>query len=165
MKKLQFAGLAALALGMICSAGSALAQRPGETCIITNQNRVICGRPYNPGFDDDDRFPDRRNEIERTIRQIYFDVLGRGADREGLRTYTDRVWRDRWSYDRVRQELARSPEARAAINQLYVEILRRNADRLGLDTYLRELQNGRSLDWVRQQLASSPEANRPFPRP
>lgn len=165
MKNHQFVGLASLTLGALLAAMPAEAQRPGEICVITNQNRIVCGRPYDPDFDGEDNLsPRRRAEVERVIRGIYFDVLGRGADAGGLRTYTNRVLNDRWSYERVHQELARSGEARGAINRLYVEILRRNADPVGLNTYQRELQNGQTLTWIREQLASSPEARRPFPR-
>jgi hypothetical protein len=158
-------------VGVTAIAPAAEAQR---TCIIDNQNRVICGRLYNPNndnnYDSDDynngnNFGNnnfgRRREVERAVNTIYLEVLGRASDSNGLRTYTDRVLRNSWNYGRVRQDLAQSPEARSAINRIYVEILRRNADPNGMNIYLRELQNGQSLDWVRQQLANSDEANRP----
>jgi hypothetical protein len=163
MKISNFGSLASLTaiITLVAIAPEAQAQR---TCILDNQNRVICGRlydPNNPGFDDGfNNGLNRRGEVERSIDSIYQDVLGRSADINGLRAYSDRVLRNSWSYDRVRQELARSSEARSAINQVYVQILRRNADPSGMNVYLRELQNGRSLDWIRQQLASSDEANR-----
>jgi len=162
---LTLAGVAIV--GSTAIAPEAEAQR---TCILDNQNRVVCGRLYNPNNNDNnDDFDNgfnnnnfgRRREIERAINTIYLEVLGRSADANGLRTYTDRVFQNSWNYNRVRQELARSPEARSAINRVYVEILRRNADPGGMNVYLRELQNGQSLDWVRQQLANSDEANRP----
>lgn len=142
---------AAAVTTLVAIAPEAQAQR---TCILDNQNRVICGRFYSQD-DNGNNNSNRRAGVERAISTIYQDVLGRSADVSGLRTYSDRVLRNSWSYDRVRQDLVRSPEMRSAINGLYVEIFRRNADSEGLNTYLREIQNGRSLDWVRQQLANS----------
>ena len=104
------------------------------------------------------RRDDRSFRVEQRIDQLYREVLGRRADRDGLRTYSDRMLRAGWDENRVRQDLARSGEARDRINQLYREILGRNADPGGLRNYQRHLEQGWSLDQVRRELQNSPEA-------
>jgi len=104
------------------------------------------------------RRDDRYSRVEQRIDRLYREVLGRRADRAGLRTYSDRMLRGGWDENRVRQDLARSQEARNAINQLYREILGRNADPGGLRTYQGHLERGWSLDRVRRELQNSPEA-------
>jgi hypothetical protein len=104
-----------------------------------------------------DRYNDRnnRNSLEDRIDRVYREVLGRPADRDGLRTYVNRVRDRNWSLERVRNELAGSREAESAIDRAYQEILGRNADRNGLRTYVRRLQSGWSIQRIREDLMNS----------
>lgn len=134
--------------------------------------------PYNRGraydrwrrdrdYDDDDYRYGRRNRsyysrLSNSINSIYRSVLGRSADRRGLRTYIERIEDRNWNLRRVRRDLARSREASVAIDRAYREILGRPADRSGLRTYRGRLQDGWSLSRIRQDLANSREARRRY---
>jgi hypothetical protein len=108
---------------------------------------------YDDRYDRNNR--NNRNSLEDRIDRIYREVLGRPADRDGLRTYVNRVRDRNWSLERVRNELASSREAESAIDRAYQEILGRNADRNGLRTYLRRLQSGWSMQRIREDLINS----------
>lgn len=148
-------------------AAPASAQR--RFCIVNERNNnVVCGREAteremrrgrgNDNFrnrdrDRDDRYNNlSRSQIESRIDRLYLDILGRRADRGGLRGYSDRVINDNWDFTRVRRELARSAEARQAIDRLYREILGRRADEQGLRFYQNALERGMSLNQVSQDL-------------
>lgn len=107
-----------------------------------------------------DRRDNRYRRVEDRVDRLYREVLGRRADRSGLRAYTNRVVRGGWSYGDVRRELARSREARTQINRLYREILGRSADRRGLISYQRRLERGWSMAQVRRDLMNSSEGRR-----
>lgn len=120
-------------------------------------------RDRNYDYDNDDYFRRRgRSRLASRIDNVYRSVLGRSADRRGLRTYIDRIEDNDWDLRRVRRDLARSREASTAIDRAYREILGRSADRNGLRTYRRRLQNGWSLSRIRQELANSREARRRY---
>jgi TorA maturation chaperone TorD len=51
-------------------------------------------------------------KAEQIVRSAYRNVLKRDPDPEGLRTYTGRVLRDKWTQSRVESELRRSDEYR-----------------------------------------------------
>ena len=117
------------------------------------------GRDYDRDYD---YYRRSRSRLSSRIDSIYRSVLGRSADRRGLRTYIDRIQDNNWDLRRVRRDLASSREASVAINRAYREILGRPADRSGLRTYRRRLQDGWSLSRIRQELANSREARRRF---
>ncbi|HEY9635199.1 MAG TPA: DUF4214 domain-containing protein [Coleofasciculaceae cyanobacterium] len=144
-----------LSVSSILSLAIAPAQAQ-RTCVVTDSNQVVCGRPYN------DSRPDSRPERPsrdafREINDIYRDVLGRNADREGLRIWT-RALEDGKSLSDVRREVARTSEAQNKINQLYQEVLGRDVDRSGLQTWTSALEDGKSLNDVRRALENSEEA-------
>lgn len=72
--------------------------------------------PVRPVYRNDDRYyssrPYRRSrDISVVINSIYVEVLGRNADYHGLRTYQDR-YNSGWSIEDIRNDVARSEEAR-----------------------------------------------------
>jgi len=113
------------------------------------------GNNYNNNYNSLDW--SNRNNLANLVNQIFFDILGRNADANRLRTYTNTYSRGQ-SFTPLRRELANSSEAREAINRLYRQVLGRNADRKGLDTYTKSLRNGWSLAQIRRDLANSQEA-------
>jgi len=164
---------------LILAAMPAQAQRRGEpiTCYRT-RNVISCpnygefqfrnsnnGRFNNNGRnDDDDRvFGDRRsnryndNTGLQAINEIYIQVLGRRTDLGGARTYIQYL-NNGWTLERVRNDIAYSPEATQVINRAYQDILRRDADPNGLETYKRYLASGRSITDLRRELSRSTEA-------
>jgi hypothetical protein len=102
------------------------------------------------------------------VRSAYHDVLGREPDAEGLRTYRDKMIREGWSEQDVRDALRRSEEYGATdrrtasadriIRRAYLDVLNREPDPDGLQTYRREiLENGWEYQDLRQALMRSPE--------
>ncbi|MGQ4646811.1 hypothetical protein [Lyngbya aestuarii] len=151
------------------------AQAQRRICIVGERsNDVVCGRPATereirssdnwqydqrrPTTRDDLRRLRPREDVNKRINEIYREVLGRNADSGGLRTYGERVTSGDWDYEKVRDDLADSREARDKINQIYREILRRDVDNSGLKTYTNRLREGWSLADVRRDLANSREA-------
>ena len=70
---------------------------------------------YRPGDWDRERdrgFADRQRDAEQIVRRAYRAILDREPDPDGLRVYTRRVVRDRWSEADVREALRDSPEYR-----------------------------------------------------
>lgn len=98
-----------------------------------------------------------RADIYDAVDDLYQEVLGRDADRAGLRTYR-RFIEQGWSLSRVRSALASSPEAEQIINSIYRQYLGRDADPGGLSTYRGFLDRGWSMEQVRRAVAESPEA-------
>lgn len=151
--------------GMGIFAAPDLAQADRICRVDGRTGRLICQDDYDRNRPDRnrrdrsiDRFEERNRrynnrygQIEARVDRLYREVLGRRADRGGLRNYTQRVI-DGWNYNRVRLELARSREAREKINRIYREELGRNADRNGVSTYQRHLANGWSLNEVRDHI-------------
>jgi hypothetical protein len=119
-------------------------------------------RPSNNRRYDDNNYGRRSSRYDDTnglwtINQIYISVLGRRTDLDGARTYIQAL-NNGWTLDRIRRDIAYSPEAQSVINQAYIDILRRNADSGGIETYRNLLASGRSIADVRRELARSPEA-------
>jgi hypothetical protein len=107
------------------------------------------------------------------VRSAYQDILGREPDAEGLRNYRQKIVREGWSEQDVRDDLRRSTEyatltgrtasADRIIRRAYLDVLRREPDEEGLQTYRREIiENGWEYHDLRQVLARSEErrANR-----
>lgn len=102
------------------------------------------------------------------VRSAYQDILGRDPDEEGLRNYRQKMIREGWSEQDVRDDLRRSDEyasserrtasADRIIRRAYLDVLKREPDADGLQTYRREiLENGWEYHDLRQVLARSEE--------
>ncbi len=102
------------------------------------------------------------------IRSAYMDVLGREADPEGLRSYRQKMVREGWTEQDVRDDLRRSDEYRSSerrtasadriIRRAYMDVLGREPDAEGLAAYRHEiLENGWEYHDLRQVLARSEE--------
>jgi hypothetical protein len=144
---------------MSLAAAPAQAQR---VCVVTRYNRVSCTNRYDYQYN---RRPLRvrqpiraRVGVRQEVRDIYEDVLGREADREGLRDWSRTVIRRGNSLDDVREGIANSEEAEDRINDIYRDVLGRDADPDGLETWTGALEDGESLDDVRREIQESDEA-------
>jgi hypothetical protein len=102
----------------------------------------------------------------QAIRSAYLDILGREPDREGLRNYRQRMVRDGWTEQDVRESLRESPEyasrrhasVDSIIRRAYLDVLRREPDPEGLAHYRRRvLEEGWEFHDVRTALRTSPE--------
>jgi len=102
------------------------------------------------------------------VRSAYQDILGREPDAEGLRNYRQKIVREGWSEQDVRDDLRRSAEyasmtgrtasADRIIRRAYLDVLHREPDPEGLATYRREIiENGWEYHDLRQVLARSEE--------
>jgi len=102
------------------------------------------------------------------VRSAYQDILGRDPDAEGLRNYRQKMTREGWTEQDVRDDLRRSSEyansdrrtasADRIIRRAYLDVLKREPDPEGLATYRREiLENGWEYHDLRQVLARSEE--------
>ena len=87
-----------------------------------------------------------RQRAEEIVQRAYRNVLNRDADPNGLRTYTDRVSRDRWTQADVEKALRSSNEGRTAttmtraraeeiVRRAYRDVLGREADSGGLRSF------------------------------
>ena len=151
--KFLFSVLSLSGIVLAASTTSAQAQR---TCIVTENNQVVCGRPAT-----DRDFNNNQNNSSKNfyndINGIYQDILGRNVDNRNLAIWTRALTNGRPTQD-IRLELARSPEAQAQINRLYQEVLGRDVDNAGIQTWTRKLADGDSLRDVRRNLERSDEA-------
>lgn len=149
-----------LTLSGVVLAASTTSAQAQRTCIVTESNQVVCGRPAT-----DRDFNNNQNNSSKNfyneINEIYQDILGRNVDNRNLEIWTRALRNGRPIRD-IRQEVARTPEAQTQINRLYQEILGRNIDAAGIQTWTRKLADGDSLRDVRRNLERSDEArNRP----
>lgn len=103
------------------------------------------------------------------IRSAYRDILGRDPDREGLRAYRQKMVREGWTEQDVRNELRQSPEYQTSerriasadriIRRAYRNVLNREPDPEGLAAYRQHvIENGWEYHDLRQVLARSEEA-------
>lgn len=160
--------LSALVISPIVLLPGAATAEPGQLIAKRECFLGVCWNTddRNARYDDDDdddddddggRYDDRYRRSHSDIDRIYRDVLGRRADRNGLRTYSRRIEQG-WSLREVRRDLARSRECESAINAIYRQVLGRNADRGGIRTYTTRLAEGWSLSEVRRDISNSREA-------
>ena len=148
---------------MSLAAAPAQAQR---VCVVSRYNQVSCTYRDDYRRDnyrrDDYRYNRRplrtRIGVRQEVRDVYEDVLGREADREGLRDWSRTVIRRGNSLNDVRENIANSEEAEDRINDIYRDVLGREADRDGLETWTGALEDGESLDDVRREIQESDEA-------
>src|SRR4028119_222635 len=111
------------------SVGSANAQTREEMLSIRNVV-VFC------------KTSDRSDEINK----IYREVLGRDAEPEGLKAWSQELSKS--TLRKIRREIAESDEARLALNRIYQEILGRDVDKNGLKTFTKTLKKDWSLNDV-----------------
>lgn len=121
------------------SVGSANAQACEEMLSIRNVV-VFC------------KTSDRSDEINK----IYREVLGRDAEPEGLKAWSQELSKS--TLRKIRREIAESDEARHALNRVYQEVLGRNVDNSGLKAYTKTLKKDWSLNDVRSSIQQSEEA-------
>lgn len=102
------------------------------------------------------------------VRSAYMDVLGREPDAAGLSAYTDKMVRQGWTEQDVREALRRSDEygamdrrtasADRIIRRAYQDVLHRDPDPEGLANYRHEvLENGWEYQDLRRALMRSQE--------
>ena len=89
-----------------------------------------------------------RNQIEISIGNLFLQVLGRNADAEGLRNYSDAVRNRRLSLFQVRRELVNSEEADRSIRRNYHQTYGRDPDANQLHNAKRSIENGASLNQI-----------------
>jgi uncharacterized protein YbcI len=95
---------------------------------------------------------------EQEINNTFINVLGRNANSNDLKDYTQKMNNQNWSLIQVRREVASKPELNQAINQIYQEFLGRSADDGGLQYFQNLVINGNSIESVRNSIYNSPEA-------
>lgn len=109
-----------------------------------------------------------RRSAEAAVRSAYQDVLGRDPDASGLNSYVDKMVREGWTEQDVREALRRSDEyasqdrrtasADRIIRRAYQDVLHRDPDPEGLAAYRREvLENGWEYQDLRRALMRSEE--------
>ena len=100
------------------------------------------------------------------VRSAYIDILGREPDPEGAREYRQRMVRDGWTEQDVREALRKSAEyasirsesADRIVRRAYLDVLRREPDPEGLAAYRQQvIENGWEYHDVRQALMRSAE--------
>lgn len=70
------------------------------------------GRYDNRYESRNDNFNDNRDNVRYQINQSYRRILNRNADDFGINYYLERYYNDRWSLDRIREDIWSSDEAR-----------------------------------------------------
>ncbi len=116
----------------------------------------------------DDRGPNsdywrHQREVERMVKRVYQDVLGRAPDQRGLELYVGIVEDRGWDESRLRREMEKSPEYRNTvvpqqITELYRDVLGREPDPAGLRFYTNKVvRNNWSMTKVKRALQDSPE--------
>ncbi|NEQ20193.1 MAG: DUF4214 domain-containing protein [Microcoleus sp. SIO2G3] len=153
--------LSVLSVSGLISLAAAPAQAQ-RVCVRTRYNQVSCTYRDNYWYN---RRPLRvrqpirvRVGVRQEVRDIYEDVLGREAERRGLRDWSRTVIRQGNSLDDIREGIANSDEAKERINDIYRDVLGRDAEPEGLETWTGALEDGESLDDVRREILESDEA-------
>ena len=105
---------------------------------------------------------------DRIIKRAYQDILHRDPDEGGYRQYRNRILRDGWTEEEVRQSLRSSPEyreqatmtqakAQEIVRRAYQSVLRREPDS-GADGYVNRVMRDRWTQAdVERELRKSPE--------
>jgi hypothetical protein len=119
----------------------------------------------------------QQNVFEITVNSLYFEILKRPADLDGLLHYSSLLESGKISEAELRLELLNSPEGqsmnsepidlksidelsdetKAIIDDVYQKILLREADPEGIHHFGNLLENGTSRDEIRNMLLSSNE--------
>ena len=165
--------LSVLSVSGLMSLAAVAPAQAQRVCVVNRYNQVSCTdrddyhynrRPVRVRQPVRLRQPIRtRIEVRQEVRDVYEDVLGRDADRRGLRDWSRTVIRRGNSFDDVREGIANSEEAEDRINDIYRDVLGREADRDGLETWTDALEDGESLNDVRREIQESDEARRRNP--
>ncbi|GAB4285565.1 MAG: hypothetical protein Fur0025_17300 [Oscillatoriaceae cyanobacterium] len=135
----------------------AIARSP-ESTRQYQQAQTSWGR--NDSRQDEDQ---RRDDLAEQVERLYREMLDITPSLRDINDYVDALERG-WNMQRVREDIARSREARYAIAEVYREVLERNPDSGGLDTYQRALARSWNIDDVREDIAQSDEAERAINR-
>jgi TorA maturation chaperone TorD len=104
----------------------------------------------------------------QAIREAYEEILGREPDPDGLRSYREKMVREGWSEQDVRDALRNSTEYASAtgrtssadriIRRAYMDVLHREPDPEGLAEYRKQIiENGWEYHDLRTVLARSEE--------
>jgi hypothetical protein len=89
-----------------------------------------------------------QNQIEISIGYLFLQVLGRDADAEKLRNYSDAVRNRRLSLKQVRRELVNSEEADHSIRRNYQQAYGRDPKANHLCNAKSSIENGASLNQI-----------------
>jgi uncharacterized protein YbcI len=99
------------------------------------------------------------SRVEGEINSIYVQVLGRNANSNELKNYSQKMNNQNWSLVQVRRDIVNNnQEFNQVITKIYQEFLGRNTDPSGLQYVQNLVINGKNLDYVRNTIANSPEA-------
>jgi SpoIID/LytB domain protein len=99
-----------------------------------------------------------RGEAENVVRALYQDVLGRGVDPSGLRTWTDYVLATGSPRDLVRAIATSRERMNNLVAAQYRLALRREPEPGGLATWVGHLEAGNGVYALQVGIYSSPEA-------
>jgi hypothetical protein len=97
------------------------------------------------------------------VENAYQDILGRKADKAGMREFRSKIIDQGWTERQVREALRQSPEykqsgADAIIKRAYEDILNRQPDRGGKELYRKNIiEHGWTEKQVRDSLRVSQE--------
>lgn len=156
MKKNFLAGISTLLIvGSVTSAASAqqiACYKQGDVIQCPGYGNFNYRNPGNPGNNS------YQTQTESSIAEMYVQVLGRNADANGLRAYTNSVVARRLSLGQVRSQLVNSAEADQAIRRIYQQA-GRNLNANQLRNAKLSLANGSSLDQLRQGLGTTGNSN------
>ena len=90
------------------------------------------------------------------ITSFYTDILHRAPDPVWLARHVS----GGLPTAKVRESIAKTPEARGLVNKAYQAYLGREGEAGGLDSWTDHLARGKTLDWVWEQIRTSDEARR-----
>ena len=98
------------------------------------------------------------------VENAYQDVLGRKADKAGMREFRSKIIDQGWTEAQVRDALRQSPEfkqsgADAIIKRAYEDILNREPDRSGKELYRKNITE---QNWTEKQVRDSLRASQEY---
>lgn|GEM_PF-6184819 len=100
-------------------------------------------------------------KYEAQVAGLYMEILGRKADKPGLRHHVDLLKTGSATIDTLRVAFIHGDEHRTQqITKAYESTLGRKPDAGGLAGYLQHIKNGRDISWVSQNLSESGEGIR-----
>lgn len=107
---------------------------------------------------------------DQAIDRAFRDVLGRGADPDGIRHYREKLLREGWTDRQMIVDLQRSREARAinadeAITRAFRDVLGRDPDQNGMNHYRQFWRKGWTQGQIREDLRRSGEGRDAAIRP
>jgi Pentapeptide repeats (8 copies)/Domain of unknown function (DUF4214) len=117
-------------------------------------NQPIYSNQPDPSNNIDQRY----QTYEAEIRRIYGELTNQSISRQELRRYMWDLANGR-SISDLRQDIAQSPEARAALNGLYQQLLGREIDAGGSQTWTGYMVRGRNLADVRREIVQGAEVS------